>query len=98
LRDCGPPLHITAVQLALERRSDFFILDTRPSEQFASPHIRGSIQTSLKGHFASWADHYLASSENRLDFLNRVSTREGKSIEYVAPVVMAALVRYHFNR
>jgi len=31
------------------------ILDTRPAEQFAAFHIRGSIQISLLGHFAAWA-------------------------------------------
>jgi rhodanese-related sulfurtransferase len=30
-------------------------LDTRPAEQFVSLHIRGSIQISLMGNFASWA-------------------------------------------
>ena len=31
------------------------ILDTRPAERFAALHIRGSIQISLMGNFASWA-------------------------------------------
>jgi rhodanese-related sulfurtransferase len=31
------------------------VLDTRPAEQFASLHVRGSIQISLAGGFASWA-------------------------------------------
>ena len=46
---------ITAAQLAQERRGDAFLLDTRPAEQFATLHIRGSIQISLMGNFASWA-------------------------------------------
>jgi rhodanese-related sulfurtransferase len=31
------------------------VLDTLPGEQFASLHIRGSIQISVMGNFASWA-------------------------------------------
>src|SRR6516225_6691569 len=46
---------ITAAGLAQERRNGALLLDTRPAEQFADLHIRGSIQISLMGNFASWA-------------------------------------------
>jgi rhodanese-related sulfurtransferase len=46
---------VTATQLAQQQRGGAFILDTRPAEQFATLHIRGSIQISLMGNFASWA-------------------------------------------
>jgi len=46
---------VTAARLVQHERSGALVLDTRPAEQFASLHIRGSIQISLKGHFASWA-------------------------------------------
>ena len=46
---------ITAAELARERRNGALLLDTRPAEQFADIHIRGSIQISLMGNFASWA-------------------------------------------
>lgn len=46
---------ITAAQLAREQRGGALLLDTRPAEQFASLHIRGSLQISLMGNFASWA-------------------------------------------
>jgi rhodanese-related sulfurtransferase len=46
---------LTAHELAAERRIGTLILDTRHAEQFAAIHIRGSIQISLLGHFASWA-------------------------------------------
>jgi rhodanese-related sulfurtransferase len=46
---------VTAPQLAQELHSGSFVLDTRPPEQFAAFHIRGSIQISLMGNFASWA-------------------------------------------
>lgn len=36
-------------------RGGALVLDTRPAEQFAKLHIRGSIQISLMGNFASWA-------------------------------------------
>ena len=52
----SPPLRqITALQIAAEQRAGALILDTRPAQQFASLHIRGSIQISLMGYFASWA-------------------------------------------
>ncbi|HTD53941.1 MAG TPA: rhodanese-like domain-containing protein [Silvibacterium sp.] len=46
---------LTAAELAQEQQNGTLILDTRPAEQFAAIHIRGSIQISLAGHFASWA-------------------------------------------
>jgi rhodanese-related sulfurtransferase len=46
---------ITAAQVAREQRGGALVLDTRPAEQFASLHIRGSLQISLMGNFASWA-------------------------------------------
>jgi len=46
---------VTATQLSQQQRGGALILDTRPAEQFATLHIRGSIQISLMGNFASWA-------------------------------------------
>jgi rhodanese-related sulfurtransferase len=46
---------LMAAQLAEELRNGALILDTRPAEQFATFHIRGSIQISLLGHFAAWS-------------------------------------------
>ena len=46
---------VTAAQMAQDLRKGALLLDTRPAEQFASLHIRGSIQISLMGNFASWA-------------------------------------------
>ena len=46
---------LTAAELTEERVNGTLILDTRPAEHFAAIHIRGSIQISLAGHFASWA-------------------------------------------
>jgi rhodanese-related sulfurtransferase len=51
----GTPQLVTAAELAQERRDGALLLDTRPAEQFADLHIRGSIQISLMGNFASWA-------------------------------------------
>ena len=55
---------LTAAELAEERLKDTLILDTRPAEQFAAIHIRGSIQISLAGHFASWAAILLDASRS----------------------------------
>jgi rhodanese-related sulfurtransferase len=46
---------LTAAQLVLEHRNGALILDTRPTEQFATLHIRGAIQIGLTGPFAAWA-------------------------------------------
>lgn len=46
---------LTAAALSHEQQMGTLILDTRPAEQFALFHIRGSIQISLLGHFAAWA-------------------------------------------
>lgn len=55
MSDASPPPLITVAQLVQELRGGALILDTRPAEQFAALHIRGSIQISLMGRFASWA-------------------------------------------
>ena len=46
---------LTVAELVEEQQRGTLVLDVRPAEQFASLHIRGSIQISLMGHFASWA-------------------------------------------
>jgi hypothetical protein len=55
LSDSPSVPHVTAAQLLLEERRDALILDSRPAEDSASFYIRGSIQISLMGNFASWA-------------------------------------------
>lgn len=55
---------LTAAELSEEQRNGTLILDTRPAEQFAAIHIRGSIQISLAGHFASWAAILLDASRS----------------------------------
>ncbi|HEX3472244.1 MAG TPA: rhodanese-like domain-containing protein [Silvibacterium sp.] len=46
---------LTAAQLGQEQRRGVLILDTRPTEEFASFHIPGAMQIGLKGSFAGWA-------------------------------------------
>ena len=46
---------LTVMQLEQEQRRGVLILDTRPTEEFASFHISGSMQIGLMGSFASWA-------------------------------------------
>ena len=46
---------VTAPELAGDLLRGILVLDVRPAEQFASLHIRGSVQISLMGYFASWA-------------------------------------------
>jgi rhodanese-related sulfurtransferase len=57
---------LTAAQLGQEKRRGILILDTRPTEEFASFHIRGSMQIGLMGSFASWAAILIGSSERIL--------------------------------
>jgi rhodanese-related sulfurtransferase len=39
------------------------ILDTRPSAQYATAHIRGSLHIALSGQFASWAGSLLQATD-----------------------------------
>ena len=57
---------LTAVQLGQEKRRGILLLDTRPTEEFASFHIPGSMQIGLMGSFASWAAILIGSSERIL--------------------------------
>lgn len=47
--------HLTAAQVMEQQQKGALVLDTRPAEQFAFLHIRGSIHISLMGNFAGWA-------------------------------------------
>src|SRR6516162_10015856 len=63
----SPPFRpLTAAQLAQEQRGGALVLDTRPAERFASFHIRGSLQISLMGNFASWAAIIIDSTQKLL--------------------------------
>ncbi|MGA8741605.1 MAG: rhodanese-like domain-containing protein [Terracidiphilus sp.] len=53
--ESSTPRLLGATQLVQEQQNGALILDTRTAEQFASLHIRGSLQISLVGHFAAWA-------------------------------------------
>jgi rhodanese-related sulfurtransferase len=46
---------LSPAELIEERGRGALVLDTRPAEQFAAVHIRGSVQISLPGSFSSWA-------------------------------------------
>jgi rhodanese-related sulfurtransferase len=58
--------HLTVAQLGQEQRRGVLILDTRPTEEFASFHISGSMQIGLMGPFASWAAILIRSSQRIL--------------------------------
>jgi rhodanese-related sulfurtransferase len=57
---------LTAAQLGQEQRRGILILDTRPTEEFASFHIPGSMQIGLMGSFASWAAILIGPSQRIL--------------------------------
>ena len=46
---------LTATQAVQRQAQGALILDSRPPERFASFHIRGAVQITLAGSFASWA-------------------------------------------
>jgi len=71
---------VTATQLAQQQRGGALILDTRPAEQFATLHIRGSIQISLMGNFASWAAIILDPEQKLLPDCRR-SKRRSRSLQ-----------------
>ena len=57
---------LTVTQLGQEQRQGVLILDTRPTEEFASFHISGSMQIGLMGSFAGWAAILIGSSQRIL--------------------------------
>ena len=57
---------LAAAQLGQEQRRGVLILDTRPTEEFASFHIPGSMQIGLMGSFASWAAILIGPSQKIL--------------------------------
>jgi rhodanese-related sulfurtransferase len=57
---------LTPAQLVQEQRRGVLILDTRPTEKFASFHIPGSLQIGLMGSFASWAAILIGPSQRIL--------------------------------
>src|ERR1700722_5525306 len=55
LAEASAPRVLTSDEILHALRPGNLVLDTRPAGQFAHVHIRGSIQISLAGNFASWA-------------------------------------------
>jgi rhodanese-related sulfurtransferase len=69
------------------------LLDTRPAVQFASFHIRGSIQISLAGNFASWAAIILNPAENLL-LIAENSKRAQEAQNRLARVGISRVIGY----
>ena len=79
---------LTTAQLITEQQRGTLILDTRPAEQFAALHIRGSIQISLLGHFAAWAAMLLdPASQLVLISEDEKHAREAHGMQSVPPEV-----------
>jgi rhodanese-related sulfurtransferase len=66
LSESSPLQQLTVAQLVQEQRRGVLILDTRPTEEFASFHISGSMQIGLMGSFAGWAAILIGSSQRIL--------------------------------
>jgi len=84
---------LTAAQLAQEQGRGVLLLDTRPAEQFASFHIRGSIQISLAGNFASWAAIIINPAENLL-LIAENSKRAQEARNRLARVGISRVIGY----
>jgi glyoxylase-like metal-dependent hydrolase (beta-lactamase superfamily II)/rhodanese-related sulfurtransferase len=54
LEELLPPAPLSAQEVK-EKQQDCLILDTRPSDQFGTAHIPGSLNIGLGGQFATWA-------------------------------------------
>ncbi|HSE40322.1 MAG TPA: rhodanese-like domain-containing protein, partial [Acidobacteriota bacterium] len=54
LEELLPPALLSAQEVK-EKQKDCLILDTRPSDQFGTAHIPGSLNIGLGGQFATWA-------------------------------------------
>jgi rhodanese-related sulfurtransferase len=66
LSESSPLQQLTAAQLGQEQHRAVLILDTRPTEEFASFHIPGAMQIGLMGSFASWAAILIGASQRIL--------------------------------
>jgi rhodanese-related sulfurtransferase len=84
---------LNAAQLAEELRGGSLVLDTRPAEQFASLHIRGSIQISLAGHFASWAAIVINPAQ-KLILIAEDSQRAQEAYNRLARVGLGRVIGY----
>jgi glyoxylase-like metal-dependent hydrolase (beta-lactamase superfamily II)/rhodanese-related sulfurtransferase len=60
LRDqLPPPIAFSPEAVQKMQRGGHLVLDTRPSSQYGTGHIRGSLNIGLGGQFASWAGSLL---------------------------------------
>ena len=55
LANLEAPLPLSPAELEKRHRSGAVVLDTRPSAQFGTGHVPGSVHIGLGGQFASWA-------------------------------------------
>jgi rhodanese-related sulfurtransferase len=84
---------LTPAELITEHRRGTLILDTRPAEQFAALHIRGSIQISLLGHFAAWAA-MLLDPASQLVLISEDETHARESHDRLLRVGIAHVIGY----
>ena len=95
-----PPLDAAAVDEM--RRSGAVVLDTRPSAQYGTGHIPGSLNIGLGGQFASWAGA-LIPAEKRIIFVTEdeeqveeARTRLARvGLENVAGFLAGGLLAWH---
>jgi len=93
MQDSSVLQFLTTAQLAQEQRRGVLLLDIRPAEQFASFHIRGSIQISLAGNFASWAAIIINPAENLL-LIAENSKRAQEARNRLARVGISRVIGY----
>jgi rhodanese-related sulfurtransferase len=86
---------LTAAQLVQEGKGGALILDTRPPEQFAACHIRGSIHISLQGYFSAWAA-ILIDREQKLALIAEDARHAEEAHLRLARVVLEHVLGYSF--
>lgn len=84
---------VTAAQLVQAQRGGALVLDTRAAEKFASFHVRGSIQISLLGNFASWAAILIDPTQKLLLIAENVM-RAGEAHHRLARVGLGHVIGY----
>lgn len=60
LSDLPKPKTLPAVEVSNQMKSGALLLDVRSGQEFASGHIKGSLNIGLGGQFASWAGTLIA--------------------------------------
>ena len=88
LDDADPPVELSIEEIEALVREGAVIIDGRPPEEFASGHIRGSVNVGLEGRFAEYAGDVVRPGQSII-----VVTEAGRQVE-----AKVRLARIGFDR